>query len=63
MKRIATLCWNCIKAYKEAGFSFQPFFPFTKEPCDLCTRMGFTGVLKKNEDFRQNQERSEEDGG
>ena len=62
MKRVATLCWRCIKSYSQAGYTFNPFFPFKKEPCDLCTRMGFMGVLKIETD-RKNQERSAEDGG
>lgn len=62
MKRMATLCWACIKAYKEAGYTFAPFFPLQKEPCDLCTRIGFTGVLKIETD-RKNQTGSKEDGG
>ena len=61
MKRVASLCWRCIKDYQRAGYDFSPFFPFIKEPCDLCTRIGFTGVL--HETIRQDKERSAEDGG
>jgi hypothetical protein len=61
MKRIATLCAACIKAYTEAGYTFRPFIPFQKEPCDICMRQGFTGILHETD--RKNQERSKEDGG
>lgn len=61
MKRTATLCPYCAKAYKEAGYNFKPFIPFVKEPCDICMRQGFTGEI--HEINRKNQERSAEDGG
>ena len=50
-----------LSTYQEYEYTFRPFIPFQKEPCDICMRQGFTGQLHETD--RKNQERSKEDGG
>jgi len=44
------LCKQCKDAYRSAGYEVKPIFNDVKEPCDICSKLGFEFVVERGKE-------------